>query len=93
MNSTENSNSTPKNNRFNTIAWIFTKFIKSLKNFLKSSFLSLLVIGIVLLLLIKMDQAMTLLIALVEGDSFSFLLMHWPYVYHIILFIPIMQEI
>ncbi len=49
---------------------------KSFKNFFKASFLSILVIVLILLLLTKMDQAFTLLIDIVENkqDWFAFLL-------------------
>lgn len=59
----------------------FSKFVKavwhlttSFKNFFKSSFISLVVIGIILLLLTQMDQAFTMMVDLVEGNPFSLFL-------------------
>lgn len=49
-------------------------FVRSFKNFVKSSFLSLLVITIILLLLTQMDQAFTMMVDLIEGGWFSLLL-------------------
>ncbi|OAB78803.1 hypothetical protein [Cochleicola gelatinilyticus] len=49
-------------------------FVRSFKNFFKSSFLSLLVITIILLLLTQMDQAFTMMVDLIEGGWFSLLL-------------------
>jgi len=48
--------------------------IKSLKNFVKSSFLSLIVVIIILLLLTQMDQAFTMLVDLMEENWSSLLL-------------------
>ena len=44
-------------------------FKKSFKNFFKASFLSLVVITIILLLLTQMDQAFTMLVDLVENPK------------------------
>lgn len=49
-------------------------FVRSFKNFFKSSFLSLLIITIILLLLTQMDQAFTMMVDLIEGGWFSLLL-------------------
>tara|TARA_R100001369_G_scaffold92465_1_gene137680 strand:+ start:2342 stop:4951 length:2610 start_codon:yes stop_codon:yes gene_type:complete len=49
-------------------------FIRSFKNFFKSSFLSLIVIAIILLLLTQMDQAFTMLVDMMESNKFSLLL-------------------
>ncbi len=45
---------------------------RSFKNFFKASFLSLLIIGIILLLLTQMDQAFTMLVDLVENKNSKF---------------------
>lgn len=57
----------------------FTRFIhglnhfkRSFKNFFKSSFLSLLIITIILLLLTQMDQAFTMLVDLIENKASRF---------------------
>ncbi|MCP4969125.1 MAG: patatin-like phospholipase family protein [Arcobacter sp.] len=55
------------------INWL-NHFFKSIKNFVKSSILSLTVIIIILLLLTKMDQTLTLMVDLVEGHPFSLFL-------------------
>jgi len=47
---------------------------KSIKDFMNSSFLSLLVIGIILLILFKMDQAYTMMVYMLEEDKFSLFL-------------------
>ncbi len=49
-------------------------FIRSFKNFFKSSFLSLVVIVIILLLLTQMDQALTMLVDMMESNKFSLFL-------------------
>ncbi|GHC57829.1 hypothetical protein [Ulvibacter litoralis] len=49
-------------------------FIRSIKNFVRSSFLSLVVICIILLLLTQMDQAFTMLVDLMEGNWVSLFL-------------------
>lgn len=60
---------------------LFSRFIggmnhlfRSLKNFVRSSFLSLLIIIIILLLLTQMDQAFTMMVDLLEGHKFSLFL-------------------
>ncbi|MDC8004666.1 patatin-like phospholipase family protein [Aureisphaera galaxeae] len=55
----------------NTISFI-NKAKKSIKNFLKSSFLSLLIIVIILLLLTQMDQALTMMVDLIENNGSRF---------------------
>ncbi|MGI9550037.1 MAG: hypothetical protein ACR2MT_02465 [Aurantibacter sp.] len=57
--------------KFVKVVWHFTT---SFKNFFKSSFISLVVIGIILLLLTQMDQAFTMMVDLVEGNPFSLFL-------------------
>ena len=47
---------------------------RSIKNFTYSSFLSLLVIAIILLILFKMDQAYTMMVYMLEEDKFSLFL-------------------
>ncbi|PQB04166.1 patatin-like phospholipase family protein [Aureitalea marina] len=47
------------------------QFKNSVKNFVKSSFLSLVVLGIILLLLLNMDQALTLFIDMIEVQTAS----------------------
>lgn len=49
-------------------------FIRSVKNFVRASFLSLVVICIILLLLTQMDQAFTMLVDLMEGNRVSLFL-------------------
>jgi len=49
-------------------------FIRSFKNFFKSAVLSLIVIVIILLLLTQMDQALTMLVDMMETSKFSLLL-------------------
>ena len=58
---------------------LFAKFVfglnhfkRSFKNFIKSSFLSLLIITLILLLLTQMDQAFTMLVDLVENEFSRF---------------------
>ncbi|MEL6811870.1 MAG: patatin-like phospholipase family protein [Bacteroidota bacterium] len=58
---------------------LFTRFIlglnhfkRSFKNFFKSSFLSLLIITIILLLLTQMDQAFTMMVDLIENEYSRF---------------------
>jgi len=58
---------------------LFAKFVfglnhfkRSFKNFIKSSFLSLLIIAIILLLLTQMDQAFTMLVDLIENEFSRF---------------------
>lgn len=47
---------------------------RSIKDFTYSSFLSLIVIGIILLILFKMDQAYTMMVYMLEEDKFSLFL-------------------
>jgi len=47
---------------------------KSIRNFFKSSFVSLLVIAIVLLILLNMEQAYTMMTYMLETDEMSLLL-------------------
>ncbi|MDX1463545.1 MAG: hypothetical protein R3359_10850, partial [Marinirhabdus sp.] len=53
---------------FEIVVGHLNHFIRSSKNFFKSSFLSLLVITIILLLLTQMAQAFTMMVDLVEND-------------------------
>lgn len=49
-------------------------YIRSFKNFYRSSFLSLVIIVIILLLLTQMDQALTMMVDLIESNRFSLFL-------------------
>ena len=53
---------------FEKVVGAVNHFIRSFKNFFKSSFLSLLVVTIILLLLTQMAQAFTMMVDLVEND-------------------------
>ncbi len=52
------------------INWI-SVWLSSIVKFAKASFLSLLIIAVILLLLTKMDQALTMLVDLVENEKFK----------------------
>lgn len=57
---------------FEQFVSFFNRAKKSVKNFIKSSFLSLLVIFIILLLLTQMDQAFTMMVDLIENSKSKF---------------------
>jgi len=62
------------NTIFGKFIKVSRRFIRSFKNFFKSSFISLLVIGIILILLTQMDQAFTMMVDMMEGRWYSLLL-------------------
>ena len=57
---------------FLKIVFGLNHFKRSFKNFIKSSFLSLLIITLILLLLTQMDQAFTMLVDLIENEFSRF---------------------
>lgn len=63
-----------KKTAFEKFITVLNHFIRSVKNFVRSSILSLVVICIILLLLTQMDQAFTMLVDLMEGNWFSLFL-------------------
>ena len=53
---------------------LLNRLVRTFRNFLRASFLSLIIITIILLLLTQMDQAFTMMVDLIEGHWFSLFL-------------------
>ncbi|WP_203292790.1 hypothetical protein [Luteirhabdus pelagi] len=68
------ANTTPNPALFTKLINAVHHLFRSMKNFVKSSILSLVIIIIILLLLTQMDQAFTMLVDLMESDKFSLFL-------------------